>query len=227
MANSAPYPADNSGNSGQTTPNVSGQPILTGNGQNNPLTDPGDLTWLAQGYSSDNLTDDATSATNIPNVPIGHAGGRRKEVLNSPLPGESVASETVAVSESAPSGAQTENLAPSEFAPPEQTADQPAEYESGKAELEPTIEKLQQEIEQNKMKAPDKIAVRQDNSDQAVPKTVAQPVVILPITEDKMSEARKKSPAYSIKWLYTWAKRQIKKFQDILVVYRDKPKERQ
>ncbi len=211
MANSAPNPADNSG--------VSDQSAQTG-------------------FSL--LTDDSV------NAPVGQPAGRRKEVLNSPLPGESsvsetstddtlgnetlgnnaLANETSATSETAPSNGQLENLTPTDTAPPEQTADQPTEYESGQAELEPTIEKLQQEIEQNKQKAPKKVAVRQENGDQVVPKTVAQPVVILPLTEEKMDAARKKNPTYSIKWLYTWAKRQIKKFKDILVVYRDKPTDR-
>jgi len=137
-----------------------------------------------------------------------------------------LANETSATSETAPSNGHLENLTPTDTAPPEQTADQPTEYESGQVELEPTIEKLQQEIEQNKQKAPKKVAVRQENGDQVVPKTVAQPVVILPLTEEKMDAARKKNPTYSIKWLYTWAKRQIKKFKDILVVYRDKPTDR-
>lgn len=211
MANSAPNPADNSG--------VSDQSAQTG-------------------FSL--LTDDSV------NAPVGQPAGRRKEVLNSPLPGESSVSETSvdetsinetlinnaltnensATSETAPSNGQLENLTPTDTALPEQTADQPTEYESGQAELEPTIEKLQQEIEQNKQKAPKKVAVRQENGDQVVPKTVAQPVVILPLTEEKMDAARKKNPTYSIKWLYTWAKRQIKKFKDILVVYRDKPTDR-
>jgi len=211
MANSAPNPADNSG--------VSDQSAQTG-------------------FSL--LTDDSV------NAPVGQPAGRRKEVLNSPLPGESsvsetstdetlgnetlgnnaLANETSATSETAPSNGQLENLTPTDTAPPEQTADQPTEYESGQVELEPTIEKLQQEIEQNKQKAPKKVAVRQENGDQVVPKTVAQPVVILPLTEEKMDAARKKNPTYSIKWLYTWAKRQIKKFKDILVVYRDKPTDR-
>lgn len=211
MANSAPNPADNSG--------VSDQSAQTG-------------------FSL--LTDDSV------NAPVGQPAGRRKEVLNSPLPGESsvsetstdetlgnetlgnnaLANETSATSETAPSNGHLENLTPTDTAPPEQTADQPTEYESGQVELEPTIEKLQQEIEQNKQKAPKKVAVRQENGDQVVPKTVAQPVVILPLTEEKMDAARKKNPTYSIKWLYTWAKRQIKKFKDILVVYRDKPTDR-
>lgn len=211
MANSAPNPADNSG--------VSDQSAQTG-------------------FSL--LTDDSV------NAPVGQPAGRRKEVLNSPLPGESsvsetsadetlgnetlsnnaLANETSATSETAPSNGQLENLTPTDTAPPEQTADQPTEYKSGQVELEPTIEKLQQEIEQNKQKAPKKVAVRQENGDQVVPKTVAQPVVILPLTEEKMDAARKKNPTYSIKWLYTWAKRQIKKFKDILVVYRDKPTDR-
>jgi hypothetical protein len=211
MANSAPNPADNSG--------VSDQSAQTG-------------------FSL--LTDDSV------NAPVDQPAGRRKEVLNSPLPGESsvsetstdetlgsetlsnnaLANETSATSETAPSNGHLENLTPTDTAPPEQTADQPTEYESGQVELEPTIEKLQQEIEQNKQKAPKKVAVRQENGDQVVPKTVAQPVVILPLTEEKMDAARKKNPTYSIKWLYTWAKRQIKKFKDILVVYRDKPTDR-
>lgn len=143
------------------------------------------------------------------NTPVPTAG-RRKEVISTPLP----AAESVT---------PTTELQPISETPvtPEQSGNQPAEYEAAQAELEPAIEKLQAEIEQNKMKAPDQIAVRQDTADQAVPKTVAQPVVILPLTEQKMKDGEKKSPTFSVRWLVAWAKRQMKKFKDILVVYRD------
>jgi len=151
----------------------------------------------------------ANHATNgvSPTIPV---GGRRKEVLATPLP----------ISESPAQSAEVQPVVESP-AVPEQSANQPAEYEAAQAELEPTIEKLQAEIEQNKMKAPEQIAVRQDNAQQTVPKTVAQPVVILPLTEQKMQEGEKKSPDFSVRWLVAWAKRQVKKFKDILVVYRD------
>jgi hypothetical protein len=155
---------------------------------------------------------DAVMANHAANTatPATAIGGRRKEVLATPLP----SAETLSPTTEALPIVETPVV-------PEQSGNQPAEYESAQAELEPTIEKLQAEIEQNKMKAPEQIAVRQDNAEQVLPKTVAQPVVILPLTEQKMQEGEKKSPNFSVRWLVAWAKRQVKKFKDILVVYRD------
>lgn len=153
------------------------------------------------------VANQAAQAATLPAIPL---GGRRKEVLSTSLPSTETSTPTTEVQPAAETSVV-----------PEQSGNQPAEYEAAQAELEPTIEKLQAEIEQNKMKAPEQIAVRQENAEQVVPKTVAQPVVILPLTEQKMQEGEKKSPNFSIRWLVAWAKRQVKKFKDILVVYRD------
>lgn len=150
-----------------------------------------------------------TTDTSVPQ------SGRRKEILQTPVPGESAVIEASA------------DVAPLVEAvseqPLEQAAAQPQEYESAQVELESTIEKLQDNIEKNKIKGPEKVAIRQDTSNMPLPKTVAQPVVILPLTEEKMQQGKKKDLTHSIRWLVAWASRQIKKFQHILVVYRDKP----
>lgn len=184
------------------------------------------LTPLVQAVANDPAADSAptdtmTTDTEGPAQPATPTwdGRRRKEVLNTPLPGETAPAPT----EQTPTTVE-QSVAPEQPPTPEQSGDQPAEYESSQAEIEPTIEKLQAEIERNKVKAPDKVAVRQDKADEAVPKTVAQPVIILPISESKMAEAKKKDPSFSIRWLYTWARRQVRKLQNILVMYRDSPR---
>ena len=56
----------------------------------------------------------------------------------------------------------------------------------------------------------------------ALPKTVAQPVVILPLTEEKMQQGKKKDLTHSIRWLGGLDSRKSKSFS-ISRVYRDKP----
>lgn len=122
---------------------------------------------------------------------------RQKEVLPTPIPNNSL---------------DLENN--EEFNP---------EYEPSQAELEPAIEKLEEEIKREKLKAPEQTVVRQDNADQPTPQTVSKPVIILPLSEQKMQEGKHKNPTFSLAWLYGWARRQIKKMKDILVVFRDSP----
>jgi hypothetical protein len=162
-------------------------------------------------------SDGANGVPTPPNAVLPHSPfGRRKDVLSTPIPGETVTSTS------------EQPTANTETAQPEQASNQPAEYENSQVELEPTIEKLQAEVEQHKMKAPENVVVRQDTPQQPLPKTVAQPIIILPLTEESMKKGKKKSPTESIRWLVAWANRQLRLFKNILVVYRkssyNKPK---
>jgi len=158
--------------------------------------------------STVSTTSPATPATPTTTATI---SGKEKQpiVLESQIPGElSPANENLNITEKPSTKLESSR---------------PAEQGVSAAEIEPNIEKLQQQVEKAKIKGPGKVVVRQDNQGQATPKTVAQPVVILPLSEAKMKQAKRKSPAYSIKWLYVWVKRQVRKLKDILVVYRETP----
>lgn len=96
----------------------------------------------------------------------------------------------------------------------------PTEAEPAK-ELEPEVEKAIERLENNKVPGPQETAVAAEKMPVTPPKTMAQPVVVLPLTEKKMNEAKNKSVRYSVHWLYQWCVRQIRKFKDMLVVYRE------
>jgi hypothetical protein len=89
-------------------------------------------------------------------------------------------------------------------------------------ELEPEVEATQEKIQQREINAPQETVIAAPTMPVAPPKTVSQPVVVLPLSEQAMQEGRKKSPQYSVRWLYVWCVRQIRKFSETLVVYRDK-----
>lgn len=159
--------------------------------------------------TNSNQVADSTAAPTTPTTTTISGKEKQPIVLESQIPGElSPANENLNITEKPSTKLESSR---------------PAEQGISAAEIEPNIEKLQQQVEKAKIKGPGKVAVRQDNQDQATPKTVAQPVVILPLSEAKMKQAKRKSPAYSIKWLYVWVERQIRKLKDILVVYRETP----
>jgi len=167
---------------------------------------------IASNTNQPTNSNQVADSTAVPTTPTtATISGKEKQpiVLESQIPGElSSANENVNITEKPSTTLESSR---------------PAEQGPSAAEIEPNIEKLQQQVEKAKIKGPGKVAVRQDNQDQTTPKTVAQPVVILPLSEAKMKQAKRKSPAYSIKWLYVWVKRQIRKLKDILVVYRETP----
>lgn len=147
------------------------------------------------------LQDLASSATPSP-TPV---GGRRKELLHS-LGETPVNSEVTATPETP--------------ATPEVPSSVGAEVEPTK-ELGPEIEKTIERIEQHKVSSTQETAVHADQKPTTPPNTVAQPVVVLPMSEQSMKNGKGKNSSFSIRWLYEWSVRQMKKFADILVVYRE------
>lgn len=145
----------------------------------------------------------ATLATALPSEPpvaAGGVGSRRKEAA--------VARGT----EAATAGELTPELPGG--------PGRPAEAEP-QHEREMNLERLESQIQEAKARGPKKVAVAAQTMPTQEPKTVAQPVVILPLSEKNMQEAGKKSPQFSVKWLWVWCRRQMKKFAEIIVMYRD------
>lgn len=102
----------------------------------------------------------------------------------------------------------------------EQASSSPAEVEPAK-ELEPEVEKMVEKIRDQKVKGPNETVISAKETPESVPKTVAQPVVVLPLTEKGMKKGKSKSPENSVRWLYEWCVRQIRKMRDFLLVYRE------
>ncbi len=102
----------------------------------------------------------------------------------------------------------------------EQASSGPVEVEPAK-ELEPEVEKMVERIQNKKVKGPDETVISAQQTPDTVPKTVAQPIVVLPLTEEGMKRGKAKNTEFSVRWLYEWCARQIRKMRDFLVVYRE------
>ncbi len=108
-------------------------------------------------------------------------------------------------------------------ATPEQPGSSAATLEAERArELEPAIEAVQEQIARQQIPQANETVIAADTLPAVAPKTVSQPVVVLPLEQEGMNAARRKPPTESVRWLYEFCVRQIRKFQDILVVYREK-----
>jgi len=88
-------------------------------------------------------------------------------------------------------------------------------------EMEPEVEKLVGKIRSHKMKGPKETVIAATEEPKTTPRTVAQPVVVLPLSEKGMKTGRAKGPQFSIRWLFEWSTRQILRLKDFLVVYRE------
>jgi hypothetical protein len=92
-------------------------------------------------------------------------------------------------------------------------------------ELEPEVEKVAEMMEKQQITPPPQTVVRDQSATTPLPHTISQPVVVLPLSEQKLRQARNRNLQFSIRWLYTWCVRQMKKFRqqlNTLVVYREK-----
>lgn len=98
---------------------------------------------------------------------------------------------------------------------------QPAEIEPA-AETSPELDKFIEKVEEQRVRPPAETVVAQ-TAPQPVPTTVTQPVVVLPASQKTLAKGKSKSVSSSLRWLVEWCARQIRKFKDALVVYRENP----
>lgn len=180
------------------------------------------------------MSDDLRAASSVPPVtpltgssPGGIAGDSSvAQTLSTALPGEPTQSPQFSPQpmsmgkKEAPAlrSAESAGAAITEVAPAARAENEPAR------EKEMNLERLEAQIQEAKVRGPKRVAVAAETMPTQTPQTVAQPVVILPLSEQKMDEAKKKSPQFSVKWLWTWCRRQMKKFTEIVVMYREPPK---
>jgi len=102
----------------------------------------------------------------------------------------------------------------------ESTTSTATENEPAK-ELEPEVEKMVDRIHSQKVQAPEETVIGAESIPDKIPKTVSEPVVVLPLSEAGMKKGKSKNSAYSIRWLYEWCVRQIRKLRKFVVVYRE------
>lgn len=183
-----------------------------------PATDPlsgAMLTQLSQ--NADGTVGDQNLAAPAGFAASGTLGSRGKESLSGGLP---LPTEIPLSALQAGGGAALEGQA---VAAPEAgpASGGPVEVAPAK-ELEPEVEATQEKIANQKINTLRETVVAADTMPAVQPVTVSQPVVVLPLSEKGMQDGQKKSTLHSVRWLYEWCVRQIRKFSETLVVYRDK-----
>ncbi len=151
--------------------------------------------------------DPATDLTSVSQGMLGQqppaqpvvGGPRRRELGSAPLPESSAA-------------------LPQEAAPAPEVAPVPETLPS--PEMGPELEKFVEQVERQK-KATEQTVIAAETMPNHVPRTISQPVVVLPLTEKTLKTGQSKSTKFSVRWLSEWCVRQIKKFRSLLVVYRE------
>lgn len=88
------------------------------------------------------------------------------------------------------------------------------------AEIPPEVESWMEKVDHHDIAAPKEVVVADQTSAQPTGHYAAEPVIILPISHQKVQTGMKKSVTESIRWLAEWCLRVIKKFHG-MVVYRE------
>lgn len=86
-------------------------------------------------------------------------------------------------------------------------------------ELPPEVEGFLKTVEDNQDKIPQEIVISNPQTGQALPRVMAQPVIVLPITPEVEEEGKKKKVTHSVRWLVEWSWKIMKVFSG-KVVYR-------
>jgi hypothetical protein len=87
-------------------------------------------------------------------------------------------------------------------------------------EMPPEVEGFIQKVEDNADQIPQEIVISDVQTGQQLPRVLATPVVVLPITPETEDEGKHKSSAYSIRWLIEWSWKMMKMFSG-KVIYRE------
>jgi len=91
-------------------------------------------------------------------------------------------------------------------------------------ELPPDVEGFIKTVEDNIDQIPQEVVISDPQSGQQLPRVLATPVIVLPITPKTEDEGKRKSETYSIRWLIEWSWKMMKTFSG-KVVYRDESSE--
>lgn len=83
-------------------------------------------------------------------------------------------------------------------------------------ELSPEIESFIEEVTDHQNQLPQEIVIADGNVSLSPMQYPAQPVIVIPMTEEKAIEAEKKGPEFSIKWLVKYCEKVIKMFHNVI-----------
>lgn len=86
-------------------------------------------------------------------------------------------------------------------------------------EMPPEVEGFLKTVEDNHDQVPQEIVISNPQTGQALPRVMAQPVIVLPLTPQMEDEGKKKPPNFSVRWLIEWSWKVMKVFSG-KVVYR-------
>ena len=88
------------------------------------------------------------------------------------------------------------------------------------AEIPPEVESWMEKVEHHEVKAPNQVVVADQTAQMPTGDYAAQPVIVLPATQQAVKTGMKKGVQDSIRWLAEWCIKMMKKFHG-LVVYRE------
>jgi hypothetical protein len=86
-------------------------------------------------------------------------------------------------------------------------------------ELPPEVEGFLKTVEDHQDQIPQEIVIANPQTGQALPRVMAQPVIVLPITPAVEEEGKRKKVTHSVRWLVEWSWKIMKVFSG-KVVYR-------
>lgn len=87
------------------------------------------------------------------------------------------------------------------------------------AEIPPELASWMEKVETHQVQPPQQVVVADQTATNLTGNYVAQPVIVLPLSQQKVQQGTKKSVVDSMRWLAEWCIRIIKKFHG-KVVYR-------
>lgn len=87
-------------------------------------------------------------------------------------------------------------------------------------EMPPEVEGFLKTVENHHDQVPQEIVIANPQTGESLPRVMAQPVVVLPITAKLEKEGKWKRPTYSVRWLIEWSWKVMKMFSG-KVIYRN------
>lgn len=90
-------------------------------------------------------------------------------------------------------------------------------------EISPEVEKFIEEIKQHEQQIPQEVVINAQQQTTPLPTNfVSKPVVVLPLTEQELAEAKKESLDSSRRWLAEWTEKVMKMFSGSFI-FKDTP----
>jgi hypothetical protein len=93
-----------------------------------------------------------------------------------------------------------------------------------KPEISPEVSSFLEHVENHQEQLPQEIVIADAQQMVMPPKPIAQPVIVLPMTQEEEKAGEGKSVTWSVRWLVEWSRKIMKIFSG-KVIYREEPKE--